>query len=191
SLFAGAASGFAGMLLFDMPGRPLAGFGAVLLGAAGVMCSARIYLVRARPAWNSGYTVAEFFATALLLGPLFVRATGAAGAHWVAWAAACGGAAQLAAQMLKFLWLAQSETFELRASSRLIGGRFRGVFLVRLGVLVAAGLVAPLASGRLAVSIAAFALALAGEWLGRWLFFVTVVPKNMAAGFTARPKVAA
>jgi len=34
-------------------------------------------------------------------------------------------------------------------------------------------------------------LALTGEWLGRWLFFVTVVPKNMAAAFSATLKVRA
>jgi hypothetical protein len=37
----------------------------------------------------------------------------------------------------------------------------------------------------------AFAAALAGEWLGRYLFFVSVVPKNMAAGFAAGERRAA
>ena len=45
----------------------------VLCACIGVMCSARIYMVPARPAWNSRYTLAEFFSTALLLGPLFVQ----------------------------------------------------------------------------------------------------------------------
>jgi DMSO reductase iron-sulfur subunit len=186
SLFAGAASVFAGLLLLDMPGRAWAGFATLGLGAIGVGCSARIYVVRARPAWHSGYTVAEFFATALLLGPLFVRATGVAGASWICWAAAAGGAAQLLTQALKLLWLSHSDVFELRASSRLLSGRFRNAFLLRLGILIFAGIVAPIALGSTTAAMAAaFAIALAGEWLGRWLFFVTVVPKNMGAAFSA------
>ena len=92
---------------------------------------------------------------------------------------------QLLTQALKFLWLSRSETFELRASSLLLSTRFRTAFLVRCGLLIGAGLFAPLTH-----PAAAFILALAGEWLGRWLFFVTVVPKNMAAGFQAQSKAA-
>jgi Fe-S-cluster-containing dehydrogenase component/DMSO reductase anchor subunit len=190
-LFAGAASVFAGLLLFNLPGRGAAGLATLALGIAGVTCSARIYVVRARPAWCSGYTVAEFVATALLLGPLFVCATGVSSAKWIAWAAVAGGAMQLLTQALKFLWLSRSEIFELRASSLLLSGRFRGAFLVRLGVLVAAGIVAPLLFHSSASTAATFVIALAGEWLGRWLFFVTVVPKSMAAGFSTGLKVAA
>ncbi len=191
SLFAGVASIFAAMLLMNAPGRTWIGLATAVSGIAGVTCSARIYVVPARPSWYSGYTAAEFFATALLLGPLFVRMMGVSGAGWIAWAAATGGAAQLLTQAVKFLWLSHSETFELRASSRLLSGRFRTVFLARLSLLVAAGVVAPLASHSGRVAIAAFLLALAGEWLGRWLFFVSVVPKSMAAAFSARPKAAA
>jgi formate dehydrogenase iron-sulfur subunit len=191
SLFAGAASLFAGLLLLNLPGRPWAGLVTLGLGIAGITCSARIYVVRARPAWYSGYTSAEFFATALLLGPLFVRACGVSDTRWIGWAVAAGGAAQLLTQALKFLWLSHSETFELRASSLLLSGRFRTAFLVRLGVLIVAGIVAPLAFTSTAAIASSFALALAGEWLGKWLFFVTVVPKNMAAGFSTASKVAA
>jgi Fe-S-cluster-containing dehydrogenase component/DMSO reductase anchor subunit len=189
SLFALIATVFAVMLLMNAGGRPWIGLATVACGAAGVICSARIYVVRARPAWYSGYTVMEFFATALLLGPLFVRAMFVSEVPWAAWMAAAGGAAQLVTQTLKFLWLSQSETFELRGSSLLLSRRFRTWFLIRLGSLVAAGIVAPLAlEGRTAV-IGAFALALAGEWLGRWLFFVTVVPKDMGAAFSAARRV--
>jgi hypothetical protein len=51
-----------------------------------------------------------------------------------------------------------------------------------LAVLVVAGIVMPLTSVPTAATLA---LALAGEWLGRWLFFVSVVPKNVAAAFTS------
>jgi DMSO reductase anchor subunit len=190
SLFAAVAAAYAGMLLLDLPMRPLVGLLTVALGLAGIACSAMIYVVRARPAWFSRYTAAEFFSTALLLGPLFARAMGVTDAPWTAWAAAAGGAAQLIAQALKFLWLAQSEVFELRASSLLLSGRLRRAFLTRLSVLVAAiALSLTAASGWAQVGV--LLLALGGEWLGRWLFFVSVVPKNIAAAFTAPGKAAA
>ena len=187
-LFAGAAAVYAAMLLAHAPGRLWIGLATVGLGAAGVTCSARIYQVPARPAWCAAYTMAEFFATVLLLGPSFLRATSVPDSAWVAWTAAAGGVAQLITQALKFLWLAQEETFELRASSLLLSRRLRTRFLVRLALLVAAGIVAPLALESRAVVLGAFVLAFAGEWLGRWLFFVSVVPKNMGAAFSARQR---
>jgi formate dehydrogenase iron-sulfur subunit len=181
SLFAGSASLYSGMLLFDLPARSIPGFGTALLGFAGVTCSARIYIVKARPAWFSSYTVAEFFATGLLLGPLFIRALGVWDSTSLTYAAAAGGAVQLTTQTLKFLWLSRSEQFELRASSLLLSGQLRRAFLGRMTLLVAVGIVGPLIADPGFASAAVFAVALVGEWGGRWLFFVTVVPKNMAA----------
>jgi hypothetical protein len=112
------------------------------------------------------------------------------GVPWLRWAAAGGAAAQLVTQTLKFQWLAQSDQFELRASSLLISGRFQRAFLARLGLLIAAGIVLPLATHGEAIAIVTLALALGGEWLGRWLFFVSVVPKNIAAAFTTAGRAA-
>jgi DMSO reductase anchor subunit len=194
SIFAGVASAYAGMLFVDLgshglAGRPLVGAFTALCGAVGMMCSARIYVVRARPAWYSAYTIAEFFSTGLLLGPLFVIAMGSREA-WLPWAAAAGGTAQLITQTLKFLWLARSDHFELRASSLLLSGRLRRAFLARLGLLIAAGIVLPLLATNEILAAAALIIALAGEWLGRWLFFVSVVPKNIAAAFTTAGRAA-
>jgi len=194
SLFAGAASAFAGMLMFDLPARGLMGLCTVLAGLAGVTCSARIYVVRARPAWFSGYTLIEFYSTALFLGPLFVQVLlgqilQGPIPSWVRLAAVVGASAQLTAQLLKFLWLSRSEVFELRASSLLLSGRLRNLFLTRLAMLAVAG-VLPLVATRGWIAVA-FAVALAGEWLGRYLFFVSVVPKNIAAAFTSGERKAA
>jgi DMSO reductase iron-sulfur subunit len=182
SVFAGIAGGFAGMLFLDLPGRPWAGLLTLLTGAIGVLCSAKLYMVRARPAWNGVYTLAEFFSTSLLLGSLFIRVMNP-DQTWIGWVTVAGAAAQLITQTLKFLWMSQSETFELRASSLLLSGPVRRHFLIRLSVLVA---VIALALGTSSMLYAAVPLAVAfgGEILGRWLFFVTVVPKNMAAAFT-------
>jgi hypothetical protein len=73
----------------------------------------------------------------------------------------------------------------------LLAGRFRTAFLIRLAVLIAAGIVLPLAAHWTFAMALAFVTALCGEWLGRWLFFVTVVPKNMAAVFSSRSREAA
>jgi len=188
SVFAGVAGAYAGMLLLDLPLRAAMGLITALCGFAGVYCSARIYIVPARPAWHSPYTLAEFLSTMLLLGPLFVRTMDPMDAVWLGRAAAAGGAAQLLTQVLKFLWLARSEQFELRGASLLLSGRLQHQFLTRLFILVAA-IVLSLMPGILAA--AGLPIALGGELVGRWLFFVGVVPKNIAAAFTAPGRVAA
>jgi formate dehydrogenase iron-sulfur subunit len=191
SLFAGIASVYSFMLWFDIPVRGPFGLGTAVLGFIGVFCSARIYIVRARPAWFTSYTAAEFFATSLLLGPLFVRATGVFEGPWLTAAAAAGATTQLATQTLRFLWLSRSEQFELRATSILLSGRLRKAFLARLGLLIGAGIVAPLITSPGLAALIVLIAALAGEWLGRWLFFVSVVPKRMAAAFPVRMRAAA
>ena len=191
SLFAGAASAFAGMLLFDLPGRGLVGLLTFAAGLAGVTCSARIYIVRARPAWFTGYTLAEFYSTAVLLGPLFVQVVDGGVPSWVRFTAVLGASGQLIVQLLKFLWLSRSEVFELRASSLLLSGRLQNLFVTRLAVLAVAGVVLPLISTRGWIIAVAFAAVLASEWLGRYLFFVSVVPKNIAAAFTSGERRAA
>jgi Fe-S-cluster-containing dehydrogenase component/DMSO reductase anchor subunit len=171
SLFAGVAA--ASVII---PGLALA---AAALGAAGITASAFIYLVPARPSWNSKSTLADFYLTALLLGPLFLAITGVATPRLAVCAAA---AAQLLNQLLKFMRMAASDEFELRASARLLANDLRGPFLLRLLFLVGGGIVLPLTG----YFKAALGVCLAGELLSRYLFFVSVVPKNMAASFFRR-----
>ena len=191
SLFAGAAGMFAGILFFGFPGRAAAGFATALAGIAGITCSARIYIVRARPAWFSGYTPAEFFSTALFLGPAFIHALDPALPAAIVFASIAGAATQLVVQTAKFLWLSRSEAFELRSSALLLAGRLRALFALRLAILIAAGILIPvIAVGPWAIR-SAFLTALAGEFLGRYLFFVSVVPKNIAAAFSSSTRRAA
>ena len=179
------------MLLLDLPGRFAAGLITLIAGIAGVTCSGRIYMVRARPAWFSGYTLGEFFSTALLLGPFFVLTVNTDAPAWVRMAAVAGGTCQLGVQLLKLLWLSRSETFELRGTSVLLAGQLRNRFLLRLALLVLAGIVLPWTAPTGWPVATAVLLALGGEWLGRYLFFVSVVPKNIAAAFTSRERIAA
>jgi hypothetical protein len=90
--------------------------------------------------------------------------------------------AQLLNQLVKLLALAGSDDFELRASARLLTGELRNLLLVRIGLLLAGGIVLPL----LHALSAAFAVALAGEVVSRYLFFASVVPKSVASTFTGR-----
>jgi hypothetical protein len=58
-------------------------------------------------------------------------------------------------------------------------------FLLRGALLIAGGIAMPLLSSSHFGFAAAFLVALAGEILGRYLFYVSVVPKNMAASYVA------
>ncbi len=183
-LFANIAAVFGGMLLLHLPGAGVVGAAAAVLGVLGVYCSARIYIVPARPAWNSIFTVLEFFCTALTLGPLLVRAAGVHHYSTFAVAAASGGAAQLVVQIEKLFWLARStDGSENRVSASLLIYRLRDAYLLRMALLLIGGIVLPLSSDDGRLLGLALLLALAGEIMGRWLFFVTVTPKNVAASF--------
>ena len=170
SLFAGGAS------LCALAPLRLIEAATALLGLAGVTASAFIYLVPARPAWNNKHTVLDFHLTAWLLGPLFLAALGARIPPALTLAAA---SAQLLNLMTRLMELTCSDEFELRASARLLGNDLRTMLLARIVCLIAGGMVLPL------VHLPAIALLLAtcGELVGRYLFFVSVVPRNIAAPF--------
>lgn len=163
---------YAGLITPAILFPQLAGVAAVI-GFLGVYCSARIYMVPARPAWNSSSTPVEFVLTGLLLGAL------AAGALPWAWAFA---AAQAAVTASRIRTMSRSGEFELQASARLFLTDFRRVLQFRVALL----LVAPALP--FPFSIVA---ALGAELAGRYLFFVTVVPRNMAATFFGTAREAA
>jgi Fe-S-cluster-containing dehydrogenase component len=63
---------------------------ALAAGLVAIYCSARIYMVPARPAWNTPKTIARFYATAVVLGlPLFFALSGAP--LWIALTAVAFG----------------------------------------------------------------------------------------------------
>jgi DMSO reductase iron-sulfur subunit len=183
SLFAGAASLYAPLLGLRVAGTFGAGALTTLLGLAGITCSARIYQVEARPAWNMPHTIADFHLTAAILGPLFVAAAGLSGHSWLPLVAAAASAAQLLNQAVRFFALLRSDRPQMEASARLLSGRLRNLVLSRVALLVAGGIVLPMAVEGAGTAASAFFLALVSEFLGRYLFFVSVVPKNMAASY--------
>jgi formate dehydrogenase iron-sulfur subunit len=189
-LFAHLAAAYAACLFFHVPGSTFMGAAAVVMALAGIYCSARIYLVPARPSWNTRYTVVEFFLTACLLGPLWVRAAGLQFHNALAVFAAFAGSGQLVTQITKLLWMTGDGAAENQASSLLLLHRLRNVFLLRIGLLLAGGLVLPLTFSSPLSAIAALLIALAGELMGRWLFFVGTTPKSIASGFVVAEKAA-
>jgi formate dehydrogenase iron-sulfur subunit len=188
--FSGVAALYAAMLWFSLFASPIFGAFTVLMGVAGMTSSAWIYRVKARPAWNSPYTVAEFFLTGAILGPLLVGATGVMVGRTLVFATAIAAGAQLLNQAGKFLWMTASHSFELQASVRLLSTVLARPYLTRGVLLVVGGIVIPLLSSNPVYLSVAFGLALAGEILGRYLFFVSVVPKNMASSYLAGRDVA-
>jgi DMSO reductase anchor subunit len=162
SLFAALA-----VIAVVLPGlAPLA----ALAGAAGLYASARLYVVPGRPAWNSALTIVRFAATALALGPLLT------GHRTVA---AAGLALALAATAGNWLRLARSAEPAAAGALRLELDVLRSWTLGRF-VLGAIAIVAALAGAPLVVAGAA---AVACEVIGRWLFYVGVVPLNMPGAF--------
>ena len=174
---------------------------AAVLGILGTLASAAIYLVQARPAWNTPHTPIDFVLTAALLGSLlsasllqltpflplpaalhaFASLATSANAFLVVVLCA---AAWLLNQAVRIVRLRRSTVFEARAAWALLSGD-------ALWPLAAAGVVAVgLALIAAAVGAMAIALgcALAAVLLSRYLFFVTVVPLNMALTFVrSRP----
>jgi formate dehydrogenase iron-sulfur subunit len=182
---------YAGLLWLNLPGSKVVGALTSLAGIAGVTASACIYLVRPRPAWNSKHTLGEFYLTGSLLGPLLAVNIGLGARRWLTMMIVSAAAGQLLNLALKFFWLVSSDTLELKATARLLSMQLRSLLMVRSALLVLGGIVLPLYSTTAIVTAAALGLAFCGEVAGRYLFFVSVVPKNMAASYLTAGRVAA
>lgn len=200
SIFSGMAFFYAALLWIGSSFSLALGACTLLSGLGGMYASARLYLAPARPAWNSRHTIAEFYLTGALLGLLFVAAMGAvpfphawvaaAGLREIARLAALAGIAVFLQQTVKLLWLMASDNFELRATGRLLSTALRGLFLWRLLLLLLGGVVLPLVAATRLQIAAALGIAVASEVVGRYLFFVSVVPKNIAASYLRDQEVA-
>lgn len=188
--FSAMAGLYAASLWLGLPFGWQLGGATAILGAAGITASAFIYLVPARPSWNTKFTISDFFLTASLLGPLFAAAIGAAQGRVLTLIGVGAASAQLLNQTLRFLWLIGSDTFELQASARLLSTTLARTFLLRGALLLAGGIALPLSDLRFA-KLAALVLAFAAEIVGRYLFYVSVVPKNMAAPYLSGQERAA
>jgi DMSO reductase anchor subunit len=182
SLVAGV---YALMLWHGLPGGPWVGALTTALGVAGITASGCIYRVPSRPAWNTPYTPLQFNVTAGLLGPLLAGAIGAGDRRALAVAAATMAGVQFALLALGFFRLIASDVMELRSTVRLLSTVLAHRLLLRGVLLALGGVVLPLAGAGAAVAGLALVLAVGAEILGRYLFFVSVVPKHLAAPYIA------
>ena len=184
TLFAGAATAYSAALWFGLRGAGWLGALTACLGICGVGASARLYLVPGRPAWNSPLTVAEFGSTTALLGACGanILTQSAAGARA---AVVSGVAFVFVTAGTKLLWLGRSQTHELHGSWQLLNTTFSNHLLIRF-VLPCAGLALLPLSAAAWVRIAIALLMMSGEFIGRYLFFVSVVPMNMASEYLAQ-----
>ncbi len=182
--FSGLAGLYAASLWLTLPLSEALGALTAMFGAAGITASAFIYLVPARPSWNSKLTIADFFLTGAILGPLFAEAIGTGNKRPLMLIVVAAATTQLLNQSLKFLRLIGSDCFELQASARLLSTTLARPLLLRGALLLAGGIALPLSGSRLAC-LAALPIALAGEIVSRYLFYVSVVPKNIAAPYLA------
>jgi formate dehydrogenase iron-sulfur subunit len=184
SLFALAATAYSAALWLGFHGAGWLGAITVVFGSCGVGASARLYLVPGRPAWNSPLTLAEFASTTALLGACGanILTRGAADARYaVLW----GLVLVLVTAALKLVRLTHSRVRELHGSWQLLASDFSNHLLFRI-VLPCVGLaLVPLAAATW-IRIAIALLMITAELLGRYLFFVAVVPTNMASGYLAQ-----
>src|SRR5207237_7240548 len=125
------------------------------------------------------HTVADFHLTGAYVGPLLVASLGVGNRSWLIAAVVTAAGLSLLNQAVRFFWMTASDSFELQASARLLSTVLASKILTRGVLLIVSGIVLPLLLPTSLGLWTALALALCGEMLGRYLFFVSVVPKNM------------
>ena len=193
SAFSGVAAAYAASLWFGIAGGSIVGGITALLGLAGVTASACIYRVPSRPAWNTPFTLVQFNLTAGVLGPLFAAAVGVGDRRMLTLAAAVMAGGQVVLLAMRFFRCIASDSLELRGTARLLSTVLAKHFVLR-GVLLGVAIVLPLAAASdagMLVFVPALLFALGAEILGRYLFFVSVVPKHLAAPYVAAASEAA
>lgn len=183
-LFALLAQGYAAAVWYESAWAALLGGLAVAAGVFGVICSARIYMVPARPAWRLHHTMTDFLLSAIALGPALVLALGASQNPWVIGFAAAGNAAQIVNFAAKLRWMRNSSVHELRSSAALLLTVLREPLVARVALAAGAAVVLWIHPPT------AFVCSLAAEITGRYLFFTSVVPKRMAASYLSAKEAA-
>ncbi len=139
-------------------------------GALGVYASARLYMVPGRPAWNTPLTIVRFAATTMALG---AAVTGQR--RFVV----IGLGLALLATLANWARLARNPNPAHRGAVRLETRWFRRFTIARFATAVIAAAMAAVGLPLVIV----FVLAGTSELIGRWLFYVAVVPLNMPGAF--------
>jgi DMSO reductase iron-sulfur subunit len=170
---------------------------AATLGIAGILASAFIYLVPARPAWNIVHTPLDFLLSAAVIGSAFAPLVDRVSSWIVAlpslhryftprppvnfsiWPLVCAAILWLVNQGVRLLRLHRAKLFEKRATASLLNTpKLRALLLTSFALIAVSGI-----CGINKQFIAAGSAAFAAVLLARYLFFVSVVPLNMALTF--------
>ena len=152
------------------------------VGVLGMVASAFIYLVPARPSWNMMHTPIDFLLSAALIGSVLPSLLGAdtLSDGFSGWPCTLAVSLWIANQGIRCIRLTRSSTFEHRASASLLNLPSQRAALIASFLLAAA---VPLFFWAHATMLAC-AEAIGAVVLARYLFFVSVVPLNMALTFT-------
>ncbi|MEM7235113.1 MAG: DmsC/YnfH family molybdoenzyme membrane anchor subunit, partial [Planctomycetota bacterium] len=172
-----------------------------LVGFAGIVSSVGIYRIPARPAWDSPRTTAQFFATAALLGSLsalglsLVRPVVSEPVTWsLAVVAVLSAVVSAGAPWSLVFRSVDSDEAAIRGAAWLMTRRFGRLLTLRTTALCIVAVLAPVVVSfestqlRIIGGVTALVLALFAEIVGRYLFFVTVVPRNMPGSFFSKPQ---
>jgi len=130
------------------------------------------------------FTLADFLLTCAVLGPRLVLAAGLGQGDWLIAFAIGASLVQCATGIARLVTLSRSPIHELRAAASLIRKELRAALIARFVCTALALALVPVSP------TLAFVFALAGEGVGRYLFFAGVVPKSMASTYLT-PKGAA
>jgi DMSO reductase iron-sulfur subunit len=184
TIFAAAAAVYSGGLLLNLSAASFLGPATALIGMCAVGTSARLYLAPGRPAWNSPITVFEFFATTVLLGAAGESAmTGGDSHHGVmVLCAAIAGGVGIAMKLARLRFATRHELF---SSWQLLSSVLINKLLLRIAMLAAGTCFLLFGDGSYARAMGILLL-LTGEFIGRYLFFVSVVPSNIASGYLVK-----
>ena len=184
--------------------RLLAESGALATGVYGIYAQSMIYRVAARPSWNTPLTTASFFGSAnvgllLIAATLFVFGEWRSGVALYAFALCVGvfSIGALREDMGRYAALKEGAPnyYELERTKRLLNDRFCSLKLFRIAALPFFAVVLPLLiivaseagayTSATILSICALLGSFVCELVGRYLFFVSVVPTGLAGNFFA------
>ena len=206
----GAYAGVAGlvwlMYLFDFNGFLKLLFEAigVALGVYGIYAQSKIYRIKARPSWNRESTTKRFFGTGyigfLIVSFLLLLSNQASGAFVLLAITLLVGAGQYLiindeVNFYKYLNREHKNYYQLNRTKKLLFEHFKKLKTARVHSLRLFAIAMPLltilfsASGNYTIASVILFIAIIGsfvsEIIGRYLFYVTVVPLGLAGNFFA------
>lgn len=171
----------------------------ILFGLGGVFASVMVYRDTRRPFWDHPLTNVKFFTTMVLLGSaaalvfhFLSGATDAAAVTGLCLTVTAAATVKLAAESAVMWWPPYAGQEMIGRTAEILSGplnaywKWRWVFGVAGGIVLplllaaAAGRSGPAVEGLFTAGI--FGCCLAGELLGRYLFFRAVVPFRMPGG---------